>query len=96
MLKGIRALGMSDPPRIADLLSEKFDYTNTFYHQAPRFDVLHPEPGDLGRYDFVISSEVMKHVPPPVETGFTNLYDISETEKRIAPADGSLQSQRER
>ena len=76
VLKGIRGLGMSDPPRIADLLAEKFDYTNTFYHQAPRFDVLHPEPGDLGRYDFVISSEVMEHVPPPVETGFANLYDI--------------------
>jgi len=67
---------MSDPPRIATVLAEKFDYTNTFYHQAPRFDVVHPDPTDFGRYDFVLSSEVMEHVQPPIEEAFSNLYNI--------------------
>jgi SAM-dependent methyltransferase len=73
-MKNIRGIGMSDPPELAERLAEKFDYTNTFYHQAPVFDVTKPDGGDLGRYDFILSSEVMEHVPPPVERAFQSLY----------------------
>jgi SAM-dependent methyltransferase len=73
-LKGIRGIGMSDSPELATRLAEKFDYTNTFYHQAPVFDVTKPDARDLGRYDFILSSEVMEHVPPPVERAFQSLY----------------------
>jgi SAM-dependent methyltransferase len=75
-VKGIRGIGMSDTPRVAELLAEKFDYTNTFYHQSPRFDVTHPEERDAGRYDFILSSEVMEHVPPPVERAFATLHSL--------------------
>ncbi len=75
-LKGIRGIGMSDTPQIAELLARKFDYTNTFYHQSPRFDVTHPDPMDAGRYDFILSSEVMEHVPPPVERAFAALHSL--------------------
>ncbi len=73
VLKGIRGFGMSDPPALAERLAEKFDYTNTFYHQEPRIDVVEPGHEHLARYDFILSSEVMEHVPPPVERAFTNL-----------------------
>src|SRR5262249_39052038 len=73
VLKGVRGIGMSDPPNLAAGLTEKFDYTNTFYHQKPLLDITRPSDEDLGRYDFIISSEVMEHVPPPVEAAFTNL-----------------------
>lgn len=73
VLKGIRGIGMSDSPELAGKLAEKLDYTNTFYHQAPRLDITTPEPSDFGRYDFILSSEVMEHVPPPVEIAFANL-----------------------
>jgi len=73
-MKSIRGLGMSDSPEIAARLAEKFDYTNTFYHQAPLFDVTKPDDRDLGRYDFILSSEVMEHVPPPVERAFQSLF----------------------
>lgn len=73
-MKGIRALGMSDSPEVAGRLAEKFDYTNTFYHQAPVFDVTKPDDRDVGRYDFILSSEVMEHVPPPVERAFQSLH----------------------
>jgi len=73
VLKGVRGMGMSDPPELAQRLAEKFDYINTFYHQEPRLDVVNPQPDQLGRYDFIVSSEVMEHVPQPVERAFANL-----------------------
>ncbi|HML17197.1 MAG TPA: methyltransferase domain-containing protein [Bryobacteraceae bacterium] len=76
VLKGIRGIGMSDAPELAERLAEKFDYTNTFYHQAPVFDVTTPDDRDRGRYDFIVSSEVMEHVPPPVERVFATLFGM--------------------
>jgi hypothetical protein len=76
VLKGIRGIGMSDSPQLAERLAEKFDYTNTFYHQWPKFDVTQPETGDIGRYDFMLSSEVMEHVPPPIERAFETLLGV--------------------
>jgi SAM-dependent methyltransferase len=77
VLKGIRGFGMSDAPELAQRLAEKFDYTNTFYHQEPRLDIADPTPEHLaentGRYDFILSSEVLEHVSPPVERAFANL-----------------------
>jgi len=77
VLKGIRGFGMSDPPELAQRLAEKFEYTNTFYHQEPRLDIADPSPELLrentGRYDFILSSEVLEHVSPPVERAFVNL-----------------------
>jgi SAM-dependent methyltransferase len=74
VLKGIRGIGMSDSDELAEKLAQKLDYTNTFYHQAPKVDVTKPDPNDFGRYDFILSSEVMEHVPPPVENAFANLF----------------------
>jgi SAM-dependent methyltransferase len=71
--KRIRGLGLSDGLQLAYQLEEKFDYKNTYYHQAPRFDITQCHPTEQGLYDFVISSEVMEHIPPPVELGFENL-----------------------
>jgi len=73
-MKAIRGIGMSDSPQLASQLAEKFDYTNTFYHQPPFLDVNHPDERDTGRFDFILSSEVMEHVPPPVEQAFSNIF----------------------
>jgi len=77
VLKGIRGIGMSDPTELAGRLAEKFEYTNTFYHQEPRLDVTDSSEAHLaehvGRYDFILSSEVLEHVAPPVERAFVNL-----------------------
>ncbi len=74
VLKSIQGIGMSDSAELAEKLAEKLDYSNTFYHQAPQLDVTRPNPNDFGRYDFILSSEVMEHVPPPVEDAFVNLF----------------------
>ncbi len=35
-----------------------------------------PDPREVGRYDFILSSEVMEHVPPPVERPFDTLSQM--------------------
>lgn len=82
-LRGIRMLGMSDPPALAERLAAKFDYTNTYYHQAPRFDVLSMDQQHLGLYDVIVSSEVLEHIPPPPEPAFATL-------QRMLKPDGLL------
>lgn len=75
-LKSVRGFGMSDPEPLATKLTEKFGYTNTFYHRPPMLDITNPPAEALGTYDFIVSSEVMEHVPPPVEHAFANLYKL--------------------
>ncbi len=76
VLKSIRGIGMSDSEELAERLAQKLDYTNTFYHQTPRLDITKPDPNDFGSYDFILTSEVMEHVPPPVENAFENLFRL--------------------
>jgi SAM-dependent methyltransferase len=67
-------LGMSDWHGYAGRLSEIFSYENTFYDEEPRFDVMAPvRPDAAGKYDFIISSDVLEHVPPPYERALENL-----------------------
>ena len=72
--KGLRGLGMSDSARFAAALEDRFSYTNSFYHKEPRFDVLAMDERHFGQYDFIISSEVLEHIPPPPERGFEALF----------------------
>ena len=76
VLKGIRGIGMSDSSELAERLAQKLDYVNTFFHQTPRLDITAPDPNDFGHYDFILTSEVMEHVPPPVEDAFANLFRL--------------------
>lgn len=68
----IKGLGMSDWYGYAEQLKRKFSYTNTFFHKSPRFDIKSPPAGLEGSFDFVISSDVFEHVPPPVSMAFLN------------------------
>lgn len=67
---------MSDWERISDALADRFTFRNTFLHADPKFDVLHPTPEDIAAYDFVISSEVFEHIPPPIQVAFDNLSRV--------------------
>jgi len=69
-VKSLRGLGMSDGVQYADVLVAKLDYRNTFYDREPRFDISKPDPAEMGRYDFLLSSEVFEHVPPPIPAAF--------------------------
>jgi SAM-dependent methyltransferase len=65
-LKAIRAVGMTDKECYARTLAEKFDYTNTYYDREPRLDFSSTHPDLYGKYDFILSSDVLEHVAPPV------------------------------
>ena len=66
-LKSIRGLGMTDKEAYAEILAEKFDYTNTYYDREPRFDFTESHPRLEGSYDFILSADVLEHIAPPVE-----------------------------
>jgi hypothetical protein len=66
-LKSIRGLGLSDKACYAEVLAEKFDYTNTFLDRDPRFDLSQPPAEWTGAFDFLLAADVLEHVAPPVE-----------------------------
>lgn len=70
--RALRGVGLSDWAGYADVLSRKFDYINTFYHQPPRLDIMAVDPAMAGTLDFLICTEVFEHVPPPVSRAFEN------------------------
>jgi SAM-dependent methyltransferase len=74
--KDIRGIGMSDWPGYADRLAEKLDYVNTYYHKDPRLDICEPDPGRFGTLDFILSSDVFEHLPPPVDIAFENVRKL--------------------
>jgi SAM-dependent methyltransferase len=67
---------MSDWTGYAQKLEAKLGYVNTFYHEEPRLDITAVDERQKGRYDFVISSEVFEHVPPPVSEAFDSLLEL--------------------
>lgn len=70
--KDVAGIGLSDADAYARPLAEKLDYENTFYHTEPRLDIADIDPARVGRYDFVIASDVFEHVVPPVARAFAN------------------------
>lgn len=66
-LPQVKGLGLSDDPRYAGFLAQKFSYVNTYYDREPFFDITKTHPDLYGTYDFILSSEVFEHVPSPVE-----------------------------
>ncbi len=75
-LKSVCGLGISDSDIYAPLLEQSFNYTNTYYHRQPVLDLVDPDPGDFGRYDFIVCSEVLEHIPPPVDRAFHTLAQL--------------------
>lgn len=68
----VAGIGLSDAPAYAGPLATRFSYCNTFYHTQPRLDIANIGDEHLGRYDFVIASDVFEHVVPPVAQAFVN------------------------
>lgn len=71
-----RGIGMSDWTGYAIALESRLDYTNTFYHQEPFLDIANVDTLQKSKYDFIISTEVLEHVAPPVSRAFKNICDM--------------------
>jgi SAM-dependent methyltransferase len=65
-------IGLSDSKNYAKRLSDKFNYTNTYFHQEPRLDIATAPDDFIRRFDFIIASDVFEHVAPPVSRAFVN------------------------
>lgn len=74
--KDLRGLGLSDWSGYARWLVVKTDYTNTFFHTSPRLDICAPDPAYKGSADYLISTEVFEHVPPPAQRAFDGAADV--------------------
>ena len=74
--RNIKGIGISDWEGYAIPLAAKLNYTNTYYHKEPRLDIANVSESWKGKYDFVICSDVMEHVEPPVLRGFQGLSDL--------------------
>jgi SAM-dependent methyltransferase len=72
----IVGLGLSDWEGYATYLRQKFSYTNTFFHEEPFLDITHPPPERFETCNFLISTEVFEHIPPPVPRAFTSLFNL--------------------
>jgi SAM-dependent methyltransferase len=72
--KSYYGIGMSDSEVYAQHLDRIFTYTNTLYHAEPHLDVSNSNScARYKRLDFVISSDVLEHVDPPVSEALRNI-----------------------
>jgi SAM-dependent methyltransferase len=74
--KSVRGIGLSDWAGYAGGLKQKTDYLATFYHQEPRFDVTAPPLEHIGKFDYLISSDVFEHVEYPPERAFDGAFKV--------------------
>lgn len=68
--------GLSDSVCYARPMARKFRYTNTYYHREPRLDITCVDSRRYVPADFIIASEVLEHVAPPVSTALRNLFGM--------------------
>jgi SAM-dependent methyltransferase len=74
--KKLKGIGMSDAGW-SDILAEKFDYQNTYYHTFPYLDIYNEEHvKNYNDLDFIVSSDVFEHINvyPGLNYAFDNLY----------------------
>jgi SAM-dependent methyltransferase len=75
-LESVRGLGLSDSDIYAGRLKKHFNYTNTFFDREPSFDLTRPDEKEFGKYDFVICSDVLEHVPQPLDVALRTLAGL--------------------
>jgi len=69
-------VGISDVPTIHRYLRKKFGYVNTHLHREPKLDLCKVTDDYRGVAQFVICSDVLEHVPPPVEKAVSGLRSL--------------------
>jgi SAM-dependent methyltransferase len=72
-MRWVRGIGCSDPPVCSRLLDYFFTYQNTYLHRPPHLDLMNLDKVSFTPFDFVVCSDVLEHVPPPVDKAMRNL-----------------------
>ncbi len=73
--RDLKGIGLTDHVVIAGPLSQRLAYLNTFLHTQPRLDI-RSDSSPLGPLDFIIATEVLEHVEPPVSRAFENIVAL--------------------
>lgn len=74
-------IGMSDWEPLVPDLQRVVSYRNTFYHQEPRLDITNAKScKSYKNLDFIICSEVLEHVLPPVSQCLINIKGMLKTD----------------
>ena len=75
--KDLRGVGISDWGGYAAPLEKKLSYQNTFFHCEPRLDITDPaSTARVNNLDFLICSDVLEHVLPPVLNPLMNVFKM--------------------
>lgn len=74
--RSLLGIGFSDWPGFAKPLARKTGYRNTYLHQPPAIDLHNVPEHECGQYDFAICSEVLEHVPPPIQPAVNGLASL--------------------
>ncbi len=69
-------LGVSDDMKLAQRLFQLFMYTNSYFHQFPTVDITSPPSETRAQFEFIVCSDVLEHVPPPVEFALLGLRSM--------------------
>ncbi len=70
---GQQGIGLSDAHPFARAMACVRGYTNTYFHREPRLDIMQSDSG-YADLDYLISSDVFEHTPPPRHVPFRNAY----------------------
>lgn len=69
-------LGISDDWRLALSFASLFNYTNSYLHQFPNVDLCSPPPNCFEYFEFISCSDVLEHIPPPIDQAIEGLYSM--------------------
>lgn len=77
-LREIKIIGISDGYLLAKSISKIYGswYVNYNYTAEPKLDIKNIPREKFGTADFIICSEVLEHVSPPVSEAFEGLYKL--------------------
>jgi SAM-dependent methyltransferase len=75
--KDIVAIGVSDSSCYSDLMSQRLQYRNTFFHAEPLLDIC--DPASCAGYapaDLIVCSDVIEHTADPPHVVLANLHSM--------------------
>lgn len=72
----LTGVGFSDWEPFAERLAARLGHTNTYLHREPSLDLTSPPAELAGTMDYVLCSEVLEHIAPPVERAVQACFDL--------------------